>query len=111
MRGNHRIWGRQDYTEPAPLPPAALQRVGQVQIRPREGFKTWQEAVLDGELIGYVATRIGGQLWRTSDMEDWQFAASDWNRADPPHGRAILALLEHRGLPCPILAGSTPDNK
>lgn len=102
MRGNHRVWGRQDYTEPAPLTPPARQLVGRVQLRIREGFKTWYEVVLDGEVIGYVTTRMCGQLWRTHDMDDWQFAASDWNRADPPHSLAIIALLQHQELSPPV---------
>lgn len=101
MRGNHRVWGRQDYTEPAPLTPPARQLVGRVQLRIREGFKTWREVVLDGEVIGYVTTRLCGQLWRTCDMANWQFAASDWNRADPPHSLAILALLQQFASPLP----------
>lgn len=35
MRGNHVILGRQDYSEPPPLPPEALARIGMCAILPR----------------------------------------------------------------------------
>jgi hypothetical protein len=75
--------------------PADRQAVESTQVRLRDGFKTWFEVIRNGEVIGYVTTRHGGQLWRSSPMADWQFAASDWNRGDPAHGHAVLALLKH----------------
>jgi hypothetical protein len=95
VRGNHRFWGRQDYTEPAPLPNEQHQQVASVTVVPVDGKKTWR-AVIRGEcLVGYVTTRIAGQYYRTPTMTDWLFVVGDWNRADPPHGHAIAALLRH----------------
>lgn len=99
MRGNHRIWGRQDYVEPAPLPPEALERVASCVITPRYPDRVtpnaWHEVRVGGELIGFVTTRLAGQSFRTPVMEDWFLVSWDWNRADPLHAHAILRLLDH----------------
>jgi hypothetical protein len=94
MRGNHRIWGRQDYTEPAPLGTAERGRIAECEVSLRDGLKTWFEVRYCGQLIGYVTTRCHGQDYRTLKDESWWPAAGDWNRSDPPHGHAILKLLQ-----------------
>ena len=66
-----------------------------VKVIPMEGRKTWNIVLRDGQEIGYVTTRMSGQSFRTHDMIDWLFAAGDWNRNDPPHGHAVLALLQY----------------
>lgn len=109
MRGNHRLWGRQDYCEPPALAPAALASVRLCTVRPRWADRiqrhNWHEVRLHGRLIGYVATRMAGQCWRGVDMDFWLLAASDWNRADPPHAHAVLALLSAAGtVPVPLLS-------
>lgn len=102
MRGNHRLWGRQDYCEPPALNPAALAGVRLCTVRPRWADRAqrhnWHEVRLDGQLLGYVTTRMAGQFWRTEDMDGWIPAASDWNRTDPDHAHAILRLLEDASL-------------
>jgi hypothetical protein len=94
MRGHHRLIGRCDYTEPAPLTEGQRRRVASVQVAPTPGKKTWNSVTGDGVLFGYVSTRFYGPVFRTPEMGDWRGAASDWNRTDPPHGAAILKLLE-----------------
>jgi len=96
MRGNHRCLGRQDYKEPDPLSEEQRQKVASVTVVPVEGKKTFVAVVQESRLIGYVRTRCN-QVYRTPEMapDDWIFVASDWNRSDPPHGHAIVALLEH----------------
>lgn len=94
MRGNHRIWFRQDYTPPPCLTPEQLQRVGTVSVCPKEGTKTWHAVSSEGVLLGYVTTRSYGQNFRRPDHVDWTPAAGDWRRDEPQHARAILALLD-----------------
>lgn len=95
MRGNHRIWGRQDYVEPDRLGDTELAAVAACTVSPHPGTKTWHAVHRDGGLIGYVSTRLGGQFYRTPHMEDWMFVVSDWNRADPKHAHAVLRLVRH----------------
>ena len=98
MRGNHRIWGRQDYTEPPPLPPEALARIAACTVTPRSPDRTqplcWHEVRIDGVLIGMVATRLAGQCCRLPGDDEGFVVTSDWNRADPMYGHAILRLLD-----------------
>lgn len=98
MRGNHIIWGRQDYVEPPPLPPEALARVAMCSVMPRWPDRTkpynWHEVWAGDDVIGFVKTGLGGQSYRTPDMDDWFLVAWDWNRADPPHAHAVLRLLD-----------------
>lgn len=98
MRGNHRIWGRQDYKEPPPLPPEALARITACTVAPRWPDRSdkwnWHSVCIGDSLVGYVKTGLGGQSYRTPEMDDWFFAAREWNHADPLHGHAILRLLE-----------------
>lgn len=98
MRGNHRLLGPQDYTEPPPLATAALARIATCSITPRtpgrEKPHNWHEVRIGGALVGFVTTRLVGQCYRTPEMSDWFLAAGDWNRADPPHGHAVSQLLE-----------------
>lgn len=96
MRGNHSFLGRQDYTEPKPLAAAELLALQAVHVMPTAGRTTWNTVLLDGSVIGYVTTRLSGQYYRTPDMREWMFAASDWNSTDPQHGQAIFALLKCR---------------
>lgn len=94
MRGNHRLWGRDDYTEPLPMSPEDIDKVNAVNVAPKgDGYKTWFSVFKENKLIGYVTTRCGGQAFRTPNMDSWTWAASTWNNSDPKHGRAILALL------------------
>lgn len=95
MRGNHRIWGRQDYREPEPIPADQREVVAHCDVSLVTDRKTWWSVHLAGLLVGYVSTRAGGQVYRTPEMGDWMFAAGDWSRSDPQHGHAILALLEN----------------
>ena len=92
MRGNHRILFRQDYVEPAPLSSADLARLSLCCVSPRHPERTkplhHHVVQLDGVLLGYVATRCGGQV----------FKLSDWSRNDPPHAHAILKLLDAHGM-------------
>ena len=94
MRGNHRLIGRRDYTEPAPMTEEQRRRVASVQVVPRPGTKTWNSVTRAGILLGHVTTRLWGQEFRTPEMDYWRRAANDWNPKDPPHGWAILKLLE-----------------
>ena len=97
MRGNHRIWGRQDYREPDPIAADLREVVAACDVSLVTGFKTWWSVRLAGMLIGYVSTRAGGQFYRTPHTDGWLFAVADWNRSDPQHGHAVLALLDHVG--------------
>lgn len=99
MRGNHRLIGRNDYTPPPALTEAQCQWIASVEVEPTFGRKTWFTVTRGGELLGYVTTRIYGQEFRTPDLEGWLFACSDWNQSDPPHGRAIIRLLDLIDLP------------
>ncbi|TJZ75619.1 hypothetical protein [Chitiniphilus eburneus] len=98
MRGNHRIWGRQDYTEPSPLPPADLARIAACTVTPRSPDRIqplcWHDVRVGGVLIGMVATRLAGQCCRLPGDEVGFVVTSEWNRADPMHARAILRLLD-----------------
>lgn len=93
MRGNHLHLGRQDYVEPPPL--SALERtvVASVTISRVTGKKTWHAVHRCERLLGFVSTRMHGQYFRTPHMRSWRLAQDDWHCADPPHARAILALL------------------
>lgn len=93
MRGNHRIIGRDDYVRPPALTLDQLQRVLTITVVPKDGLKTWHEARSGGAIVGYVTTRLGGQSYRLPNQENWCFAANDWCDGEPPHARAILALL------------------
>ncbi len=99
MRGNHRVWGRQDYVEPSALSPGSFSRVRTCLVKPRDPNRAnpWNshEVYSDGILIGYVTTRLSGQQYRTKNMDYWLFAANDWNQDDPPHAHAILKLLDY----------------
>lgn len=99
MRGNPRFWGRQDYVEPAPLSSHAVARIHACAVRPRwpdrPQMHRWHEVLDQGQLLGYVTTRLGGQYYRTPKMDEWFWVADDWNRGDPVHGKAILQLLDH----------------
>lgn len=98
MRGNHRIWGRQDYTEPPPLPPEALARIAACTIIPRAPDRTKplcrHDVHLNGVLIGGVATRMAGQYCWFLGADDGFVVASEWNHADPMHAHAVLRLLD-----------------
>ncbi len=95
MRGNFLFLGRNDYEEPAPLDGPDLTRVQAVEIQPIEGNKTWRSAVLNGQHIGFVTSRMHGQYFRTKDMDSWMPVPSDCNRKDPEHAQAVLGLLNH----------------
>lgn len=98
MRGNHIVLGRQDYIEPPPLSAEALARVTKCSVAPRRPDRTklhnWHEVRIDGVRAGFVKTGLGGQSFRTPDMDDWFPVAGDWNHDDPPHAHAILGLLD-----------------
>lgn len=94
MRGNHVIWGRQDYVEPPPLPSESLRRISDCHVRLKEGTKTWHEVWIGGKLIGYVTSRLAGQSFRTLEMDSWMPVVSTSNRQDPKHAQAILGLLD-----------------
>ncbi|MNF24405.1 hypothetical protein D3C85_179300 [compost metagenome] len=102
MRGNHRILFRQDYVEPAPLSSEDLARLSLCCVSPRHPERTkplhHHVVQLDGVLLGYVATRCGGQVFKLSEAEEWIHAVSDWSRNDPPHAHAILKLLDAHGM-------------
>jgi hypothetical protein len=100
MRGNHICLGRQDYTEPDPISAADRAAVACCQIGCVEGKKTWYVVRRDGNLLGYVSTRMGGQVFRDPETDDWSFAANDWARTEPPHARAVLALIRHIDSAC-----------
>jgi hypothetical protein len=98
MRGNHRIWGRQDYVEPQPISIDDRDKIASCVVTPRFSDRTnpnnWHEVRVNGVLIGFVKTSIDGQCFRTPGMEFWLTAAMDWNRSDPHHSYAILRLLD-----------------
>jgi hypothetical protein len=99
MRGNHPIWGRDDYNEPTPMTQEQRDKVAQVTIAKSPGFKTWHDVSLNGKRIGRVSSRTYGQFFRPADMPahwDHCLAARNWNSADPPHGWAILRLIERQ---------------
>lgn len=100
MRGNHRVWFRNDYTPPPALTLEQLDRVRSVTATAKEGTKTWHEVWSDGVLIGYVTTRMGGQSFRRPHHDGWVFAANDYRECEPPHARAILALLDDLKADC-----------
>lgn len=89
--------GRQDYDEPEALRPDQLVKLEGLGVRPRNADKValnnWHEVHRDGQLLGYVTTRISGQMFRTPELEFWVPAVDDWCRADPPHAHAILQLI------------------
>lgn len=98
MRGNHVILGRQDYTEPPPLPPEALARIGMCAILPRSPDRVkplcWHDVFVGDTRIGMVATRIAGQCCWLPGEDDSFVVARDWSRADPLHAHAVLHLLD-----------------
>ena len=94
MRGNHYVWGRQDYVEPAQLDSAACAAIAQCATTLEAGYKTWFRVEREGRFLGHVSTRVHGQYWRVPGMAHWAFVVGDWNRSDPAHGHAILALLD-----------------
>lgn len=95
MRGNHRIWGRQDYDPPPPMCDADRARVDAVSCKPVEGTKTWQAVFREHVLLGYVTRRLVGYQYRLPNDEGWRWVANVQNEADPFCGTAILALLRH----------------
>lgn len=106
MRGNHRLWFRNDYTPPPALPVEQLARVRSVTVTPKEGTKTWNEVWSNGLLIGYVTSRTYGQSFRRPHHDGWVFAANDHCDGEPPHARAILALLDDVEADCSIVLGT-----
>ncbi len=98
MRGNHQQLGRRDYAEPARLSDSDLSLIAQCRISPiaANSRALWRthEVIRGGQVIGYVTTRLEGQLYKAAKNKKWRFAASDWSRVDPMHGKAILALLD-----------------
>ena len=94
MRGNHRIWFRNDYTPPEALTLEQLERVRSVTTTPKDGTRTWHEVWTGATLMGFVTKRMGGLSYRRLDHEGWTYAAKDQRDDEPPHGRAILALLD-----------------
>jgi hypothetical protein len=64
----------------------------EIFIIPR--FRVIRECRLDGVTIGYVRTTFGGQEFKRDLEDEWQFAGSAWSLDDPPHGLAILGLLD-----------------
>lgn len=94
MRGNHRLFGRNDLVLPAALTPEELRQIAMVSVRLREGTKTWFEAWCDGVLLGHVSTRLHGQVYRRPSDQGWVDASSYWHDGEPRHARAVLALLQ-----------------
>jgi hypothetical protein len=94
MRGNHRIWGRNDYNEPAPMNQKQRDQIAVASVFKTPNRKTWYDVFLDGKYIGRVTSRTYGQFFRTPSMADYCLAKSHWNNSDPPHGWAILRLIE-----------------
>jgi hypothetical protein len=97
MRGNHRIWGRNDYNEPAPMTQEQRDQAASVTVTRSPGFKTWHDVFLNGKHLGRVSSRPWGQFFRAADMPGhWDncLAVRKWNSADPPHGWSVLRLIE-----------------
>jgi len=98
VRGNHRVWGRLDYSEPPPLPPESLARIAACTVTPRSQDHTkplcWHEVRIGGLLIGMVAKRLAGQCCRFPGDDKGIVVASEWNHADPMYAYAILRLLD-----------------
>lgn len=98
MRGHFQQLGRNDYVEPARLSDENLSRIAQCRIAPlaKNTGAPWKshEVIRSGHVIGFVTTRFEGQLYKPDLAQEWRFAASDWNRSDPMHGKAIVALLD-----------------
>lgn len=108
MRGNHRIWGRLDYLEPPPLPREALARIAACTVTPISPDRTeplcWHEVRIGARLIGMVAKRLAGQCARLPGDVTGLVVESEWNRADPMYGHAILWLLDAAEIDVGVLA-------
>ena len=67
-------------------------------VTPRSPDRTqplcWHEVRIGGLLIGMVAKRLAGQCCRFPGDDTGIVVASEWNRADPMYGHAILRLLD-----------------
>lgn len=94
MRGNHRIWGRDDYVEPAGLTPEQKAVIAQLTVYPTPERRTCFNVEKGGKFIGQVRTTFGGQMYRRSPEDEFFYAAFKWNSTDPQHGHALLALME-----------------
>ena len=94
MRGNHRIWGRNDYNEPAPMTREQQDKVASVTLTRTPNRRTWHDVFLNGGFIGQVSMAAWGQFFKPPGAPEKTLAASNWNSADPPHGWAILRLIE-----------------
>ena len=51
---------RNDFKEPAPLLTEQAALVSECSLEPREGFMTWKNVFLRGNLLGMVRVRLGG---------------------------------------------------
>lgn len=97
MRGNHIQWGRQDYTEPAPISARERALVESCFLVKCATSKFWHDVYYAGKLVGGVAIYMSGQVYRPIGIEAGEhlLAARDWNSSDPQFANAILNLLNH----------------
>lgn len=97
MRGTHLMLGRQDYTGPEALSSEHRERAKTASVAPRSADRSkphhWHTVSLNGTCVGFVTTRLGGQLFRRTEDTDWRIAAHIWNDVDADHVHAVLALL------------------
>lgn len=108
MRGNARFYRcDNDYTEPAPLGPDALQLLARVQLTPFRG--NLDVVLFDGKPVGVAGTVMRGQVYLPGDPEVLRHQEGPldllghwigrWSRSDPRHGKAIMSLLTDLGVP------------
>jgi len=98
MRGNHRIWGRQDYTPPPALTEKQLAVVASYELRPMEGRRRPTfEVYHEGALVAWVRSGVGGpEFMRVMPDPFWNWTpfTQDVRPDDPPYARSIVLIDE-----------------
>ncbi len=94
MRGNHRFWGRYEPPEPEVVSQVDRDRIKKLELRKHLGYSDQIKAVfLDGEQIGLVRCRYGGQFFKPKRCRSWRLAGTKWGLGDPEFGLALVELL------------------
>ncbi|MFO0940126.1 MAG: hypothetical protein U0930_05100 [Pirellulales bacterium] len=95
MRGNHIIWGRVQESTPDATTETERNRIATVKLRAMRGRSYHcKEVWLNGQRLGFVRIRVGGQYYKVKRNNEWLLTGHEWSESDPPWGLAILALLE-----------------
>ena len=98
MRGNHRIWGRQDYAPPPALTKEQLAVVAKYELRPMVGRRCPTfEVFHDGALVAWVRNAVGGPQFNRLGPEPfwlWTPYTHDVRSDEPPFARSILLIGE-----------------